>query len=88
MDQVADQKSFKDKNELGFPLLADHEGKVVKAFGVKKLRDTICARQSFLVKEGKVIWNDLKAGTANHADDVLKALEEIAPAASSKSDGN
>ena len=45
MDQVKDIKTFSDKNEFSYPLLADPEGKVVEAFGVTKIRDNICARQ-------------------------------------------
>ena len=78
MDKVEDQKSFKDKNKFPFPLLADSDGKVVEAFGVEKIRDGICARQSFLVKDGSVIWVDAKAKTAEHAGDVLKALDDLA----------
>lgn len=74
MDKVADQKAFREKNKFSYPLLADSEGKVVDAFGVKKFSKTMCARQSFLVKEGKVIWNEAKAKTKEHADDVLKVL--------------
>ncbi|MGK0186517.1 MAG: peroxiredoxin [Verrucomicrobiales bacterium] len=79
MDQPGDLKKFSDKNKFTYPLLSDPEGNLVKAFGVAKLRENICARQSFLVKEGTVIWNDTKAGTADHADDVLKALDELIP---------
>ena len=78
MDKVEDQKSFKDKNKFTFPLVADSEGKAVEAFGVDKIRDGICARQSFLVKDGTVIWVDAKAKTAEHAGDVIKALDELA----------
>ena len=58
-------------------MLSDQEGKVVEAFGVVKFRPNMCGRQSFLVNKGEVIWNDLKAGTANHAEDVMKALDEL-----------
>ena len=77
MDKVADQKSFKDANKLPFPLLADPEGKVVDAFGVVKINEKLCGRQSFLVKDGRVVWVDAKAKTAEHAGDVLKALEGL-----------
>ena len=79
MDKPADLKLFKDKNKFSYPLLSDPEAKVVDAFGVMKIRETMCGRQSFLVKEGAVIWNDLNAESAKHAEDELKALDEIAP---------
>jgi peroxiredoxin Q/BCP len=78
MDKVEDQKSFRDKNKFPFPLLADPEGKVVEAFGVVKIADgKLCGRQSFLIKDGKVIWVDAKAKTAEHAKDVLAAIDAI-----------
>lgn len=87
MDKPTDLKSFKDKNKFSFPLLSDPEAKAVDAFGVVKMREnTLCGRQSFLVKDGSVIWNDLQPDTGTHADDVLKALDEIA-AKTSPADG-
>ena len=77
MDEPADLKSFRDKNKFPYPLLSDTEGKLVEAFGVVKFRENMCGRQSFLVDKGVVVWHDLKAGTASHADDVMKALDEL-----------
>jgi peroxiredoxin Q/BCP len=37
MDKVEDQKKFKDKNQLPFPLLSDTDGVLVKAYGVRAL---------------------------------------------------
>jgi len=47
MDKAEDQKKFKDKNNYTFPLIADTEGVLVKAFGVKLFTPKICARESF-----------------------------------------
>lgn len=73
MDEQADQKRFHADNKLPYPLIADPEGKIVAAFGVPR-RGKVSARQAFLVKDGKVIWRDLRASTAKQAEDVLKAL--------------
>jgi peroxiredoxin len=37
----------------------------------------LTARQSFLIKDGKVVWTMTKASTTTHAKDVLKAYEEL-----------
>jgi peroxiredoxin Q/BCP len=69
-DIVADQKKFALKYKLPFDLLADPDGKIYAAFGVPSMMN----RQSFLMKDGKVIWVELKASTKQQADDVKKAL--------------
>src|SRR3954454_21776783 len=75
-DAADAQKKFQDKYTLPFTLVADSDGKVAQAFGVP-MRGKVTARQSFLIKDGKVVWNMLdKTSTEKHADDVLKAVEE------------
>jgi peroxiredoxin Q/BCP len=72
-DKPEAQKKFKEKNGLPFTLLADHEGEVIKAFGVPTIVFGIPQRQSFLIKDGKVAWRSLSAQTSTHADEVRKA---------------
>lgn len=72
-DDVAAQKMFKDDHNLPFTLVADTERQLVKAFRVGILRDTMAARQSFLLQDGVVIWRDLKATPASQAADALAA---------------
>ncbi len=73
MDSVEAQKAFHEKYRLTFDLIADTEGKVVKAFGVPS-RGRFPSRQAFLFEDGKLIWRDLKASTGKQAEDVLKEL--------------
>jgi thioredoxin-dependent peroxiredoxin len=75
-DSVADQKKFQQKYNLPFTLLADEQAKVVDAFGVPK-RGAFASRQAFLIKEGKVVWRDLKASTREQAADALAAVEKL-----------
>jgi thioredoxin-dependent peroxiredoxin len=78
MDTPESQKAFKEKYKLPFTLLADKEGEIVKGFGVPMIRLGLASRQAFLVdKEGKVVWQDLKASTDEQAADVLKALAAL-----------
>jgi len=75
-DKVDAQKKFHDKYSFPFTLIADNDGKVAEAFGVPTMAG-FAKRQSFLIKDGKVAWNMLKASTDTHAADVLKAYEEL-----------
>jgi peroxiredoxin Q/BCP len=78
MDTPEAQKSFKEKYNLPFTLLADEKGEVVKAFGVPMIRLGFASRQSFLInKDGKIVWRDLKASTDKQAEDVLKAVAAL-----------
>lgn len=74
MDTVAAQKHFVEKYHLPFTLLADPEGKIVDAFGVAK-RNGHATRQSFLIRNGKVIWHDAKVNPETHAEEVLREIE-------------
>jgi peroxiredoxin Q/BCP len=77
-DTVEAQKNFTHKQKLPFTLLADPDGKVLKAFGVKTIPIIgLSTRQAFLIKDGKVVWRDEKASTKEQAADVLKVLKEL-----------
>ena len=77
-DNVDNQKKFSTKYELPFTLLADPDGEIVKAFGVKKIPLIgMASRQAFLIKDGKVVWHDAKASTSEQAADVLTAMKKL-----------
>jgi peroxiredoxin Q/BCP len=75
-DKPDAQKKFKEKFTFPFTLIADSNGEVAKAFGVPVTMG-FAARQSFLVKDGKVVWNMLKVKADQHAADVLKAYADL-----------
>jgi peroxiredoxin Q/BCP len=75
-DTVADQSAFAEKHSLPFPLLADTAHEVSAAFGVPS-RGDYAARQAFLFRDGKLVWRDLEASTAEQAADVLAALDSL-----------
>ncbi|MCS7063420.1 MAG: peroxiredoxin [Methylacidiphilales bacterium] len=75
-DSPQSQKKFKTQHNLPFPLLADEKGQITKAFGVPTTLG-FAARQSFLIRNGKVVWRDLHPQTSRHAQDVLQALETL-----------
>lgn len=77
-DKPESQKAFRDKFSFPFTLIADDDATVAKAFGVPQRVFNIYARQSFLVKDGKIAWTMTdKTSTDKHAADVLKALETL-----------
>jgi peroxiredoxin Q/BCP len=70
------QLAFAQKYELPFTLLADKKGEVIAAFGVPVINALgLASRQSFLVKDGKVIWRDLKAAPTTQAQDAMAAAK-------------
>jgi thioredoxin-dependent peroxiredoxin len=77
-DTVAAQAKFKEDEHFPFTLIADTDKNVITAFGVPThaipVLGTIATRQAFLIKDGKIVWADYKASTAQQADDVLKVL--------------
>jgi len=75
-DKEEAQKKFQVKYKLPFTLIADSDGAVAKAFGVPTTAG-FAKRQSFLVQDGKIVWRDLQASTAQQAADVGKALDQL-----------
>jgi len=79
-DKPEAQKKFKDDHKLPYDLIADPEGKVVEAFKVEKIIKgplSLASRQCFLIKDGKVVWHDAKASTAEQAADIKRVLGEL-----------
>ncbi len=71
-DTVAKQKEFKETNNFPFPLLADTEKKVVKAFGQSGV--AFASREAYLInRQGKVVYYD-KGQTEKQAEMVLAFL--------------
>jgi len=75
-DSPAGQKKFKEKYQIPFTLISDSQGKVSGAFGVPSIA-SIPARQSFIIKDGKIAWTTPKAQTADHAAEVQAALDAL-----------
>ncbi len=71
-DTVEKQKEFKDKNNFDYPLLADTDKKVVKAFG--QSGTLMASREAYLIdRNGKVVYYD-KGQTEKQAEMVLGFL--------------
>jgi peroxiredoxin Q/BCP len=71
-DPVEKQKEFKEKNNFPFPLLADTDKKVVKAFGQSGV--AMASREAYLIdRQGKIVYHDEKQ-TDKQAEMVLAFL--------------
>ncbi len=73
-DSVEAQKKFKAEQRFPFTLIADTEKTVIQAFGVPTTMG-FASRQAFLIKDGKIVWADYSASTAEQAADVLKFID-------------
>jgi peroxiredoxin Q/BCP len=71
-DSVEKQKEFKETNHFPFPLLADTDKQVVKAFGQAGL--VVASRECYVIKSGKIVYKD-SGVTDKQAANVLAFLE-------------
>lgn len=70
-DPVEKQKEFKETNHFPFPLLADTDRTVMKAFGQEG--SGRAKREAYLIKDGKIVYKD-QGVTDKQAENVLKFL--------------
>jgi thioredoxin-dependent peroxiredoxin len=70
-DNVEAQKKFKETNNFPFPLLADTDKKVVKAFGQSAMM--FASRECYVIKGGKIVYKDAGV-TDQQAANVLAFL--------------
>jgi len=76
-DAVQSQRRFADKLDLGFPLLADADGVVIKAYGVDGLLG-FAKRKTFLIdSKGKIAKIYESVSPKEHAAEVAEALKEV-----------
>ena len=72
------QKKFQINQKLPFTLIADTDGKVAEAFHVPMIPVVgMSMRQSFIIKDGKIVWTSLSAQTSGAAQEVQNALDTI-----------
>ena len=73
VDPIEKQKEFKEVNNFPFPLIADTEKAVVKAFG--QAGSGMASREAYLIdRSGKVVYYD-KGQTDHQAELVLAYLQ-------------
>ena len=76
-DKPESQKNFKERYELPFTLIPDSDHSVANAFGVPTMLFGWDKRQSFLIKNGKIVWEDLDVNPSEHTAKVLQAADRV-----------
>lgn len=71
-DSVESQQKFLSRHNFPFPLIADTDKRIAKAFGKSRW-----SRHAYLFHNGKLVWLDTSASTRKQAEDVLEALETL-----------
>lgn len=78
MDDLAAQQRFKEKYNLNFELIADNEGVVTEAYGVKNFTRLIAQRKTFIINpEGVIAYIFDKVKVSDHANEVAEKLKEL-----------
>jgi peroxiredoxin Q/BCP len=77
MDDVASQAAFREKYGLPYPLVADADKALGKAFRVGNYLGAAYKRQTFLVVNGRIAWRDLAAKPATQSEDALQAWKGL-----------
>jgi thioredoxin-dependent peroxiredoxin len=74
-DSAERHKKFIEKYNLNFTLLADPDGKIINAYGVKLLRLKIADRVSFLINlDGKIVHVTDAMNPQTHFDEMKAAI--------------
>ncbi|NNC87347.1 MAG: redoxin domain-containing protein, partial [Akkermansiaceae bacterium] len=68
-DSVPKQKRFCNRYQLPFDLLSDQDAAVCRAFGVPLGADGRAARETFMMRNGRIFWHDPKVDPAAQAYD-------------------
>jgi peroxiredoxin Q/BCP len=77
VDDAESHKSFKEKESLNFPLLADPDKEVTKRYGVLN-QIGLASRTTFVIdKEGKIKKIFVKVDPAENYKDVLEVLKTM-----------
>jgi peroxiredoxin Q/BCP len=77
-DPLQQQQKFTEKEKLNFPLLADPQQKVAKAFGVVAPGKAFAKRSTFIInKQGNIAKIYPAVGkAADHPQEVLEYVEK------------
>jgi thioredoxin-dependent peroxiredoxin len=77
-DDAATQARFVEEHGFDYPLVADPDGTVAKAFGAKRPGPLWSKRQTFVVDEQRTVVATISSETdmQRHADEALAVLAE------------
>ena len=77
-DDAASHQNFIEKNKLTFPLIADTDGKIADAYGVRTPGKEVARRVSFLIGlDGKILHVTDSAKAEVHLSEMKDAVAKI-----------
>jgi peroxiredoxin Q/BCP len=77
-DSVESHQKFTAKHNLPFPLLADTDKTIAKAYGIADDTTGVAPRVTFVIgKDGKIALVIPKVNPGTHSEEVRKALAEL-----------
>ena len=77
-DNAESHQKFISKYNLNFPLLADTDGKITDAYGVKMANRPMAKRVSFLIdKDGKIVHVTDTMNAETHLTEMKAAVEKL-----------
>jgi peroxiredoxin Q/BCP len=77
-DSAADHQKFISKYNLNFPLLADTDGKIADAYGVRMKDKNMARRVSFLIgTDGKIIHVTDSGNADTHLQEMKEAVAKL-----------
>ncbi len=76
-DPISEQLAFAQKYQLTMDLLSDEDAAICRAFRVPMNENNRASRESFIFRNGKMIWHDPKVYPSRQAQDVFRVIEEV-----------
>jgi peroxiredoxin Q/BCP len=77
-DNEESHRKFREKHNLNFTLLADTEGKITDAYGVRRPNSNMARRASFLIdKQGKIAHVTDTSSADTHLSEMKDAVEKL-----------
>lgn len=76
-DSIERQLSFANKYYLTFDLLSDPQKRIIGAFGVGLDKHGRAERETFIFRNGKMIWHDPDVTPLNQSFDIKQVIAEI-----------
>ena len=71
------QLAFANKFYLSFDLLSDPQKRIISAFGVGLDKHGRAKRETFIFRNGQMIWHDPNVTPLNQAFDIKKVMAKL-----------
>ena len=76
-DPIEVNRAFSNKYYLPFDLLSDQGNRIISAFGVGLEKTGRAKRETFIFRNGRMVWHDPDVTPLNQAFDIKKVIAEL-----------